>query len=553
MTKKGAHIEIHLLEHQSTKNDWVGIEYDRRGGRDREWHFMRSEDFHDKKKLNALIAQKSMIVGDLSHEEIVRMLPNEVGMLLEQPGWAGPTKSRKFVLFENIVKEDRKQCYFSSRPAEARGLGLVSGDLERWTSEVATKALASYPATIALLASFASPLLPLAKTTEGAVINFVAASSSGKTSINKAAYSVWGNPKHLPSWGGTLAAITQTASAHNQLICPFDDGELSDPDPKKRNLKLHSFTHILADGCPKQYSKTVKAEHESPLFTCFALSSNPISIETALKNSLERTDGDRVRFLELPVPNGDNGGIWAIGPERKVKRRGDMNACAQRSKSLVSHSEQNFGVAGKAYVSWMEKNYARLEERVSKLTGDFLKKYYPNLGGTRLRIAEKFAHIYAGGIFAVNAGILPKRPISFANACRYAIDEVFRTAFSQQLNYSAAQDALGEWFADPEKFPEFKNRKSRKLNSEQAQKGFYVQEENAIYVRLDVLETFLGGLLGEGDVSRKATRELLEVLSGKGIFCKPPNGNLTKDVRIGTRNKKIKLLRFDYSAYEKID
>ena len=270
MSNKSQTIELHLLEHSATKNDWAAIKAARRGRPEEEWYFMKAEDFHDKRKFTNFVAQKSLNIGELDLGQIFEMLPERVGTLSDQPGWVGSDDNKRFVLFDHILTEDHERCIFYYRPVEARGLGRVAGNLEDWKSKVAKVALSSYPATIGLLASFAAPLLPLSNISEGAILNFVAKSSSGKSTIVKAAYSVWGDPQFLPSWGGTMSAISQTASAHNHLICPFDDGELAELDPHKRNMKLHSFTHLLADGIPWQYSKTVRDEHKaSPSLALF--------------------------------------------------------------------------------------------------------------------------------------------------------------------------------------------------------------------------------------------------------------------------------------------
>jgi hypothetical protein len=547
MTKKTPSIRLHLLEHSATKNDWVAIKAPRRGGRNGEWHFMKAERFHEKKQLAHLIAQKSLEVGELNPEQIISMLPEEVGTLSEQPGWAGDTGNERFVLFKHIIDNDPKRCHFYSKPIEARGLGMVSGTLEDWQENVAQVALASYPATICLLASLASPLLPLSKASEGAVINLVAKSSSGKTSSNKAAYSVWGNPKNLPSWGGTMSAIIQTASAHNQLICPLDDGELADLDPVKRNMKLHSYSHHLADGVPPQYSKTVRDEHESQPFDCFILSSNPESIEQDPKVNKIRTNGDRARFLEISAPSGEEGGIWAVGPALETNRRGTKRNCAQRSKNMVDAAEQNYGVAGKAWVAWLEAHYSELEGRINKLSSVFLKNEFPAMGGTHLRIAEKFALMYAAGILAIEADVLPT--IGFARgrqrvkkACVFAINEVIQMAFPNTLIYNRAKDVLVDWLEDTEIIPEYDSRKNVGLKGKEISYGIYAEDEDRYYVKLCALDELFEERFGQKQATKPNIRSFLNELADRKCLRKSGKGEFAKDVRIGVSGEKIKLV-----------
>lgn len=552
MEKRSTSIQVHLLEHQATGNDWVAIKARRRGGRPGDWVFMKAEDFHDKRKLSALIKKKSLIVGDLTLDAIMNLLPNKVGLLREQPGWLESSQSKRFVLFDHILVDNKGQCVFYARPAEARGLSVCSGNLNDWITGVAHPALKSYPATIGLLTSFAAPLLPLSQVSEGAVINLVAPSSSGKSSINKAAYSVWGDPGFLPSWSGTEAAITQTASAHNHLVCPLDDGELANLDPKNRSKKLNSFAHVLADGTPKQYSKTVKDEHESLPFKSFILSSNPVSIETAMTGPHSRTDGDRVRFLEISAPSGEEGGIWAVGPLRYVKKRGNKQKCATRSKQLVSAAEKNHGFAGKAYLSWLEENFSDLEDRISKQSSKFLDRHFPGLGGTKLRIAEKFALMYAAGIFAIEAGLFYEENsrsqrtlhMNIANACKFAINEAFKMAYQHELNYYEAADAIEDWLESSGEILEFLSRKDPKLTGSKIKCGFYVRDEDAFYIRLSAFEDFLRQRFGTERISKHSLEQLLQHFSAQGFFRKPARGRATADVRIGAGNEKIKLMKF---------
>lgn len=547
MTKKTPSIRLHLLEHSATKNDWVAIKAPRRGGRKGEWYFMKAECFHDKKQLAQLIAQKSLEVGEFYPEQIISMLPKEVGTLREQPGWAGDAGNERFVLFEHIIDNDPKRCHFYSKPTEARGLGEVCGDLEYWQYDVAKVAQSSYVATVCLLASFAGPLLPFSKISEGAVINLVAKSSSGKSSANKAAYSVWGNPKNLPSWGGTMSAITQTASAHNHLVCPLDDGELADLDPAKRNMKLHSFSHHLADGVPRQYSKTVRQEHESQPFKCFVLSSNPESIEKDSKVSKVRTDGDRARFLEISAPSGEEGGIWAVGPSAAVKKLGTKRESAQKSRDMVNAAEQNYGVAGKVWVAWLEEHHSELEGRIDDLSSEFLKRYFPSLGGTHLRIAEKFALLFAAGTLAVEAKVLlpmsrHREKQGFGKVCVFAINEVIQMAFPNTLIYNQAKDVLIDWLQDTENFPVYDSRKNAGLKGNEISCGIYAEEEGRYYVKLCALDALFEERFGQKQATKPNIRSFLNELANRKCLRKSGKGEFTKDVRIGVSGEKIKLV-----------
>ena len=119
-------------------------------------------------------------------------------------------------------------------------------------------------------------------------------------------------------------------------------------------------------------------------------------------------------------------------------------------------------------------------------------------------------------------------------------------AFPDELHYQEAEEAMEEWFDDDNAFPEFKSRKEVKLTGNQINCGFQVTDESAIFVKRAAFEEFLKREFGPEKASQSNIASFFEELSANEYLRKSSKGTFTRDVRIGKKGEKIKLMEFNW-------
>ncbi|MDR1463595.1 MAG: DUF927 domain-containing protein [Azoarcus sp.] len=137
---------------------------------------------------------------------------------VDRLGWHGaifvtPSESigrdSEIVVFQNV---------HSLEPAFSE-----SGTLAGWREEVARRAAGNSRLVFALSASFAPPLLEIANESGGG-FHFRGASSSGKSTSQLLAASVWGHPGKYPrSWRTTANGLEGLAALHNDGLLILDE------------------------------------------------------------------------------------------------------------------------------------------------------------------------------------------------------------------------------------------------------------------------------------------------------------------------------------------
>jgi uncharacterized protein (DUF927 family) len=116
------------------------------------------------------------------------------------------------------------------RVNQAETLYRVAGSLEEWRHEIGRRCVGNSRLAVAVSAAFAAPLLRLADE-PGGVLHFYGKSQSGKTTLLRAAGSVWGGGRingYLRSWRTTSNSVEVTCESHcDALLCLDEFGEVS--------------------------------------------------------------------------------------------------------------------------------------------------------------------------------------------------------------------------------------------------------------------------------------------------------------------------------------
>ncbi|MES0871276.1 hypothetical protein [Pseudovibrio sp. SCP19] len=191
---------------------------------------------------------------------------------------------------------------------------------------------------------------------------------------------------------------------------------------------VYETLHIFTSGKPKGVSHVVSSSMAQESFRCIALSSSPSPILWKLAEHVSIQDSDRVRLLEIAIPETQYG-IWdpsfAISDEEPPQTRED-------TENLLQNASLFYGTAGRAWIKHLTRNQDNLSSLIPADISKFVKARNTNKA-RKNRIAKKVALIRTAGKLAVEAGLIPCSTRDITAACKWAYREIVKNAFGHEL------------------------------------------------------------------------------------------------------------------------
>lgn len=464
--------------------------------------------------------------------DLIDRLPQEVGTLTNSTGWKDTGDSRSFILPNDTFGDPTKRIVLTDA-AVVNCLARASlGSLDKWGETVAAPAIKSGPASAAILMSLAAPLLHWSSVREGFILNFAGDSSSGKTTANRVGASVWGDPDDILSWNATTRGLAELAAAHNDICLVLDDAEQADENPKKRLTKVNDVTHVLTSGKGKTYARMMGDRLPGLSFRCLVLSSSPKSIESETKTAgRDRTNGDRVRLLELSVPPGKMGGIFL-----SYDGSATPQDTASLSDALSSAAKSQFGVVGRSWAAHLVRHQETLPKTVGEHIGAFRKSSAPFATGPHRRVADKIGLLYAAGRLAISAGILPWSEEQLAVVTRYVYEAVIESAWGNIFNPVLAVRALRRCLTKVS-IEVLSVARLSEAKPRDGVDGYIWKRKSRMYLRLEAFKRYVS--LGSRQLTRQEYEEVVTFLTHHGALLRGGAATtLTRDIRIGSQKEK---------------
>jgi len=267
------------------------------------------------------------------------------------------------------------------------------GSLQEWQQNIAAYCPGNSRFTFAIASAFAPPLLELL-CIEGGGTNIKGHSSTGKTSILKAAASVWGGSDYLQRWRATANGLEAMAGGHNHTLLCLD--ELSQIDPESAG----EAAYMLANGGGKTRADR-GGQYRSPVrWQLLFLSTGELSLaHHILQTGKKARAGQEVRVIDLDAEVGRHGIFEELH---------GMASGAQLADHLSEMSQSYYGIASRVFLSnlvaqtkeailfvteVMNRFQAHVAERILKSATNLLC-------GQVTRVARRFALIAAAGELA---------------------------------------------------------------------------------------------------------------------------------------------------------
>ncbi len=300
--------------------------------------------------------------------------------------------------------------------ATARGEDAFrpAGTLADWQSEVARYAVGNDRMALLMAAAFAGPLLEVASEESGG-IHVVGGSSSGKSSIVRAAGSVWGRGDEkgqIGAWRATVNGLEAVAAERSDAVLILD--ELGQADAREAG----DAVYMLANQIGKARAGRDGDSRRRRTWRCLILSTGEVSLGGKMAEAGKRAmAGLAVRLVNLPADAGAGMGVFQMLHGRESP--------AALADHLRAATTTVYGRAGRAYLARLTHERATqleaLRTFLANLRAGFLDRYVPAAAdGQVRRVAARFALIGAVGELARNYGVLPwpeREAMRAAGAC----------------------------------------------------------------------------------------------------------------------------------------
>ena len=305
----------------------------------------RPVDFETKLRDNhiqPLIRNKMAMYGDA----YIRKLRTETKLrqLFKSQGWKN--EDTEFVLGDKLYRADETiQAGFSHGMSEFLAPFCYKGELDPWRTLTEVFDHPGFePHAFMLLLAFAAPLFKLAGR-EGCTINALGESGVGKSTMAQFMSSVYGTPKG--AWVGrkdTELARMQRLGAHYNLPVYMDEATTIKPE-ELRDLIYSIPTGKNRSSMKQDYTLRKGAEW----VTLFVTSTNN-SLQTKLQMANQNAEAESLRLFEFQFPR--------------------VAEFAEIAKLIPGVIQENYGVAGPAYIKYLVENRDRVQQRLLQVVGE---------------------------------------------------------------------------------------------------------------------------------------------------------------------------------------
>ncbi|WP_270664523.1 MULTISPECIES: DUF927 domain-containing protein [unclassified Aeromonas] len=362
-------------------------------GRERQWAMpVRSLVPRNGEEVFAALLDAGLPFISLDHKRklaayLMACRPDKRITCVERTGWHG----RAYVLPQGSMGPDADGVILQTAGYAANDF-TERGTLAEWQQGVAALAVGNSRLCFALSLAFAAPLLSLVGM-EGGGFHVRGESTDGKTTIMKAAASVYGNPdRYSQTWRATGNAIEGIASRRNDaLLCLDELGELD-------GREAGQVAYMLANGQGKGRSKQDGELRERKAWRLLFMSTGELSLEDHAASAGQRTQaGMEVRTIQIPSDTGHHGAFeWLHG----------MAGGRTFADTIKENAERQHGTAFRALVAGlaadMEQHREHLRSEIQRIAAELTPQGAGNQVG---RAINRFALVAAAGELATRLGV----------------------------------------------------------------------------------------------------------------------------------------------------
>ena len=277
------------------------------------------------------------------------------------------------------------------------------GTFEDWQNKVAALCEGNSFLVLSVCTALSGPLLdPL--NIQGLGFHINGDSSSGKTTTQYAAVSVWGPRKFLLPWRSTANGLEAQAATRSSTLLALDESH--QVDPKTLDLAVY----LLLNGCAKTRMSRDIMLRAAATWRLPVLSSGENAIEMHLTAAkIDHKAGQAVRMIDISV-------CGKYGLFDDIKGRKDAAGFADEIQHAAA---TNYGHAGPGFVKRLIEEHAtiNLSNELTEIMQAF-EQGEAQLTPQEKRVARSFAVIALAGEMAIRWKIVPWQKGHAATAAR---------------------------------------------------------------------------------------------------------------------------------------
>jgi uncharacterized protein (DUF927 family)/phage/plasmid primase-like uncharacterized protein len=304
---------------------------------------------------------------------------------VERLGWHGAV----FVTTNGSIGESDEIVVFQSTGAVEPAFS-AAGTLADWRDSVAALSIGNSRMAFALSVAFAAALADLAGEDSGG-FHLRGMSSSGKSTVLKAAASVWGHPDKYPRlWRATANGLEGLAAVHNDGLLILD--ELSQIDPREAG----EAAYLLANGQGKTRASRTGTARQSARWRLLFLSAGEESLSAMMARAGRKPNaGQEIRLADLEADAGAGMGAFEV--------LHDHPSPAALALAIKDAAMRYYGTAGPEWIRCVVVNRHVLPEFIADGIRQFVEENVPeNSAGQVLRVARRFGLVAVAGELATN-------------------------------------------------------------------------------------------------------------------------------------------------------
>jgi putative DNA primase/helicase len=314
-------------------------------------------------------------------------------------GWHAADNGTVFVLPDCTCGKAGDERVLLQTEARIEAAYRMAGTLADWRDAVAARCIGNSRLVLGASAAFAAPLLFYANEENGG-FHFVGPSRLGKTTILRAAGSVWGGGGingYLQSWRATSNGLESTAEAHcDALLCLDEMGQVE-------AREAGEIAYMLANGTGKGRARRDGSARRAAAWRLLLLSSGEVSLADKMAEiGRQPKAGQAVRLVDVPADAGAGLGVFE-------ELHGAVSAGAF-AEELRQATDRCYGAPIRQFLDCLTERYAAdrvaFVELLQKNRADFLAEYLPPDASAQVRsVCSRFALAAAGGNLATAFGL----------------------------------------------------------------------------------------------------------------------------------------------------
>ena len=313
--------------------------------------------------------------------------PEEFASCTDRIGWHG----RAFVLPRETIGDEVERVVFQSEFA-VENTFKSKGSADQWRERVGALCVGNSRLVFAVACAFAGPLLKPARLESGG-FHIHGDGSTGKSTMQNVAASVYGAPSFKRSWKSTDNALEAVAAQHNDCILILD--EISQVEPRV----IGDVVYMLGNGEGKARMSKALVPRTPLRWQLLFFSTGEKKLSDIMADAQKRTNaGQETRLAHIPADAGAGMGIF--------ENLHGHDGGAAFAKHINDQAQTVYGAPGRAWLEWLIANADTLKASIRSASHTLAVAMIPkDSGGQVERVGARFALVGAAGELATAAGL----------------------------------------------------------------------------------------------------------------------------------------------------